>query len=175
MDQLDKHIRSYDPALDAISPDGVLREWFIEWVKSRKGDVVCKPGATPDVFYAVRLRNRALLWVHEVSSLEDRRIRAFRCGVRRWESADRSFRPAGVDEQTYRAMTEDELERFEWADIQEIGSLILERATLPSCCEVGYALPPTSQRGLEGRLAASLRAAPSQATPAPTASAPEGS
>jgi len=69
----------------------------------------------------------------------------------------------------------DQADVYGFADQLEIGGLVYERSILPTDCEGGYTLRPTSLHVLDAALRASLRAAPSRDTPAPTASAPEGS
>ena len=169
---LDQHIRLYDPAIDWTADSGTPKEWAV----SRDPKLLrTKAGKRPVIFHAVRLGSRAMRWIHEAPSEPERALRAFRAGVRRVEHPDRVFAPAGVDDRSFVAMTEDEADVYGFADQLEIGGLVYERSILPTDCEGGYTLRPTSLHVLDAALRASLRAAPSRDTPAPTASAPEGS
>ena len=170
--ELDRHIRLYDPAIDWSAETGTSKDW----PASRDPRLLrTKPGRSPVVFCAVRLTRLAFRWVHEAPSEPERAFRAFRAGVRRVEHPDRVWTPQGAEERGYVAMTEDEADQYGVADHLEIGGLIYERSILPTDCEGGYTLRPTSLHVLDAALRASLRAAQSQGTPAPTASAREGS
>jgi hypothetical protein len=169
--ELDKHIRMYDPAIDWS--DGATPK---EWLVSRDHKLlVLKPGKTPVAFYCARLTRSAVRWVHESASEPERLFRCFRAGVRRVEHPDRVWTPQGVSERGYVAMTEDEADQYGIADHYEIGGLVYERSILPTDCEGGYTLRPTSLLVLDAALRASLHAASSPDERTPTASEPEGS
>lgn len=169
---LDRHIRIYDPAIDWTPDTGTP----IEFATTRDETTMkLRPGKAPIVFHAARLSRSTFRWVIEAASDVERLFRAFRAGVRRVEHPDRTWSPVGIDAAGFVAMTEAECDTYGIADVLEIGGLVYERSTLPTDCEAGYTLRPTSRLVWEASVRRCLRAAPSQDTPRATASEPAAS
>lgn len=167
---MDRFIRLYDPAIDWTSETGTPADtWPITRDESK---LVMLPGRTPVVFHAVRLSRKAYEWAMSTPSEQERCFRAFRAGVRRVDLASGPWTPAGTEARGYIAMTEDEADTFGIADHQEIGGLVLERAVLPTDCEGGYSVRPSSRLVWAARQLSSLSAAQSRGERAPTLRGP---
>jgi hypothetical protein len=105
---------------------------------------------------------------HEVVA----RDRAFALGVRRIDREDgTSWTPPGVDRPGYFGIPEAELDAFDYADIQEIGGVVLTRSRVPFGSSVSYPVPPSSLAVLDGVLSRFAERSPPAA--APTRSEPE--
>ena len=168
---LDEHIRLYDPAIDWS--DGATP---LDWLTTRDPKrLVCRTGKQPVRFSCVRLTRRAYQWATEAAGDAERLYRAFRAGVRRVHRADGTWQPQGCDDASFVAMTEAEADTYGIADHQEIGGLILERSLLPTDCEGGYTVRPTSLLVRGAALRASLSAAQNREQPAMTPSEPAAS
>lgn len=168
--KLDEHVRVYDAAIDWSDDAGTPPEWMDDRDPSK---LRIKVGRAPVRFRCVRLSRDAYDWVNESHTEEGRLRRAFRAGVREVTLPEGTWRPSGVDERGYIAMTEDECARFAFADSEEIGALVYTRSKLPFDCEAAFTRRPFSLLVLGAQIRRSQRAAQSQAQPAPTASAPE--
>lgn len=172
LDHLDKFIRLYDPAIDWSVPGGTPNTWP---AKRDAESLKLKPGKTPIVFHCARLTRDQYSWVMAAPSATERAARAFRAAVRRVDRLTGPWFPAGVDRREYTGMTDDELALYGFVDHDEIGGLIVERSALPTDCEVGFEVQPSSLRVWVAQQRTSLSAAQNQATPPATSSAPAGS
>ncbi len=103
-----------------------------------------KAGGRPTKFFIRRLDHKTLAYVRAAANEDDQRMRAFRCAVIKVENLrERDTRdmlmpvwePQRIMESsklaTLEAVTEAEAERFEYAEIQEIGGVALHRSFFP--------------------------------------------
>lgn len=168
---MDVFVRLYDPAIDWTPETGTPAD---SWPTTRaEAELKLKPGRAPLRFHCVRLSRRSYSWVMGATDEAERTFRAFRAGVRRVDGRpEGAWAPAGVDARDFVAMTEAEAEEWGLADHQEIGGLIIERSILPTDCEGGYSVRPSSRLVWAAQQAQLLRAELSRAQQAATPSAP---
>lgn len=169
---LDAHVRVYDPAIDWTEGTGTPRDWPATRDPKK---LVTKPGMTPTTFRCVRLARSLYQWCMSAESPMERMHRAFRCAVRSVVRPSGPWAPQGLDARDYRMMTEAEADEWGIADQIEIGGLILERSILPTDCEGGYTVQPSSQLVWAAMQRRSLSAAQSQAAHAETPKEPAAS
>lgn len=103
-----------------------------------------KAGGRPTKFFIRRLDHKTIAYVRAASNEDDQRMRAFRCAVVKVENLrERDTRellmpvwePQRILESsklaTLEIVTEAESERFEYAEIQEIGGVAMHRSFFP--------------------------------------------
>lgn len=146
-------VRLYDQAIDwramkaAPEPCDEVR-YAVDRDVSR---LLYRPGTRPIVFRAKRLTRAAMLGlVARATTDDERRVRAFQAGVVEIEFADGNvWRPEGAARAGYLAMDDGDLDALEergiaWADLIEVGAIILTRSELPFGCAASYQAPRSS-------------------------------
>lgn len=139
-------VRIYDPAIqpwDHIRKTGTK---LVDWGRERDmAKLVTYPGATPVVFHCRRLTRSQMLFVSKAPDEVTQHDRAFALGVIGVDRPEQPpWKPAGVGARDYFAMSEAELESFEFTDIQEIGGVILTRSRVPLDLSPVYPVQPSS-------------------------------
>lgn len=145
----------FDPALD-LSPEEAA-----EYVGTRDESLLkASPGEALTVFYARRVTHKQRAYITGAGGADEQRIRAFQCSVLRvdnfrerdtrmllapvWQparllAAKRAQLPLEV-------LTDDELEAFDHAVIQEIGGAVLHLSFFPSWTGARCPLLPISEQ-----------------------------
>lgn len=112
-------------------------------------------GQRPMVFHTRRLRRSQIRDIECMSADPFKRESAFAVGVDMVDMPDgQVMRPARE------RWTDDELDRFDFVDIEDIGSVVLARSRLPFGSPASFAAPPSSAVALAALLYPT--AAPSQ-------------
>lgn len=160
-----------DPAIDW---DAVRESGYDEGAYAEERDtskLVCKPGEELTRFRYRRLKRSQLNWVTRGLTEVEQRERAFSAGVVEVRGplqppvdGGGEWRPRGVDKPAFKAMTEADLNLFEWVDIQDIGLVVLTASMLP----FGSAL---RCQMLQSSVSAWLAARPRPAAQSPTGAA----
>lgn len=141
-------VRFYDPAIDwrstPVEPVDYARDRDLT-------KLVMRAGCEPILFRYQRLTRRQWLsWVSRASSDEERHVRAFSAGVCEVVIDGRVWRPGDADRPDFVAMSEADLDQLEsaygigYADLQEIGSVVLTRSQLPFGFAPRYPVLPSS-------------------------------
>lgn len=158
-------IRLFDPAILWVGPNATN---LAKFAKSRdRADLTFVPGKEPVVYRCRRLRRSRMLLVDESVSMAAAEDRAFAHGVLEIRVPGRApAKPAGD------SWTAEEMELLEWADIREVGSVVMARSRVPFDSSPRY---PVLRSSLDvWDAAVSLCAEPSQGSASPRPSAPEG-
>lgn len=173
-DQTYQVISIHDASIDfeATSPDE-LASYAITREESK---LRFKPGKAPLRFHYKRLRQRQLVdYVERGTSDADKAYRSFACAVFEVHNyKDGVWRPLNSDRPNYYAMTEAEMELFEWAHIMEVGAVIYARSTLPLEFALDSPPLPLSARVLQARTRSLPAAEPSETSAAPSKSKRKG-
>jgi hypothetical protein len=114
--------------------------------------LVYKPGERPFFFKYQRLtRQQMLSMVARGVTQEEKRVRAFQCGVVEVIAPDGSaWKPRNAKRAGFTTMEEADLDALErehgigWTDLQEVGEIVLTRSDLPLGCEPHFVAPPSS-------------------------------
>lgn len=167
MSEVKDAIRLYDSAIDwdACREAGYDEGKFIEERDSSR--LLFKPGSEPTKFRFRRLKRSQMNWVARGLTDVEQRERAFAAGVvevRGPAAPGGDWRPRGIDKPRFTAMSDDDLDSFEWVDIQDIGSVVLTASQLP----FGSALRcPVLQSSVSAWVAARPRSAAQSESSAP--------
>lgn len=136
-----------DPSIDwdAMRDNGCDELDFAQHRDLEK--VVFYQGEEPTLFSFRRLRRSQVNWVKRGLTDVEQRERAFATGVLQVRgplAPGRDWRPRGIDKPRFVAMSDAELDEFEWSDIQDIGSVILAASELPFGSALLCPVPPSS-------------------------------
>lgn len=141
-----KTARFYDPAIQPWDPSKKKGTMLVDWARERDmTKLVTWPGKDPVVFVCRRLTRSQMLFVSRAADEVTQIDRAFALGVVEVQRpGEAPWRPAGSDKRDFFAMSEAEIETFEFCDIQEIGGVILTRSRVPFDLSPVYPVQPSS-------------------------------
>lgn len=130
-----------DPAIDHGDPDtNVIKYVETRDMKHLAFDKVEKP----KVYKCRPLTRKHLVnWVRKAEHPDETYQRAFECGVLSVSGGDikGNWKPRGSDKPTFTAMSQEELDEFDFCDIVEVGQVIYERSILPKHLPPRYGQP----------------------------------